>query len=57
MTDKLATALLVAKRLALSKSTYKLLGMLLVAFGVSKGSDLMVWVSVLVCVATEACGD
>ena len=47
----------VLKRLALSKSTYKLIGILLVTFGVVGGSDIMTWVSTLVCVASGGCGE
>lgn len=57
MDVKKATVLLVLKRLALSKSTYKLLGSLLVALGVLNGSDVMGWVSTLVCVASGGCGE
>lgn len=57
MTVERATWLLVLKRLALSKSTYKLLGILLVAFGITSGTDTMAWVSTLVCVASGGCGD
>lgn len=49
--------LLVLKRLALSKSTYKLLGLLLVTLGIGSGTDVMAWVSTLVCVASGGCGD
>lgn len=52
-----ATVLLVLKRLALSRSTYKLIGLLLVTFGVVSGSDVMIWVSTIVCVASGGCGD
>ncbi|QXV72595.1 hypothetical protein QAC_48 [Pseudomonas phage QAC] len=57
MTVERATVLLVLKRLATSRSTYKLIGLLLVAFGVTSGSDVMGWVSTLVCVASGGCGD
>ncbi len=50
-----ATVLLVLKRLALSKTTYKLIGTLLVALGVLNGSDVMNMVSDLVCVASGGC--
>jgi hypothetical protein len=52
-----ATVLLVLKRLALSRSTYKLVGLLLVTFGISQGAPVMEWVSTLVCVASGGCGD
>lgn len=52
-----ATVLLVLKRLALSRSTYKLLGLLLVTLGIANGSTTMDWVSTLVCVASGGCGD
>ncbi|WYW04250.1 hypothetical protein Kallioja_00052 [Pseudomonas phage vB_PpuP-Kallioja] len=57
MTVEKATVLLVLKRLALSKSTYKLLGSLLVALGVLNGSDVMNVVQTLVCVASGGCGE
>ena len=57
MTVERATVLLVLKRLALSRSTYKLIGLLLVTFGVASGSDVMSWVSTLACVASGGCGD
>ncbi|WGH28310.1 hypothetical protein 10P302A_gene0050 [Pseudomonas phage 10P302A] len=57
MTVEKATVLLVLKRLALSRSTYKLLGTLLVALGVLKGQDVMGWVETLVCVASGGCGE
>ncbi|UAV89453.1 hypothetical protein JOR_49 [Pseudomonas phage JOR] len=57
MTVERATVLLVLKRLATSRSTYKLIGLLLVAFGATSGSDVMGWVSTLVCVASGGCGD
>ncbi|QNJ57533.1 membrane protein [Pseudomonas phage PlaquesPlease] len=47
----------VLKRLALSKSTYKLVGLLLVTLGFAKGSDVMGWVSTLVCIGAGGCGD
>lgn len=52
-----ATVLLVLKRLALSRSTYKLIGILLVALGVTSGSEIMSWVSTLTCVALGGCGE
>ncbi|QJD54696.1 hypothetical protein PssvBMR2_gp53 [Pseudomonas phage MR2] len=52
-----ATVLLVLKRLALSRSTYKLIGLLIVATGFAQGSVVMDWVSTLVCVATGGCAD
>lgn len=55
--DMAMTVLVVIKRLAMSRSTYKLIGLLLVTFGVSNGSELMGWVSALVCVSTGGCGD
>ena len=51
------TVLTVIKRLALSRSTYKLIGLLLVTFGFVQGSDVMSWVSTLVCVASGGCGE
>lgn len=57
MTVEKATVLLVLKRLALSKSTYKLLGALLAALGVLNGPDVLTWVSTLVCVASGGCGE
>lgn len=56
MTTK-ATVLLVLKRLALSRSTYKLVGILLVALGFTSGTDAMGWVSTLLCVAVGGCGE
>lgn len=55
MTVEKATWLLVLKRLALSRSTYKLIGLLVVVSGVAQGTDIMSWVSTLVCVATGGC--
>ncbi|WYW04396.1 hypothetical protein Kurepalu2_00049 [Pseudomonas phage vB_PpuP-Kurepalu-2] len=52
-----ATVLLVLKRLALSRSTYKLIGLVVVASGIAQGSVIMDWVSTLVCVASGGCGD
>jgi len=52
-----ATVLLVLKRLALSRSTYKLIGLLIVASGFDQGSEVMDWVSTLVCVATGGCAE
>ena len=52
-----ATVLLVLKRLALSRSTYKLIGLIIVASGIAKGSDIMGWVSTIVCVASGGCVD
>lgn len=57
MTVDKATVLLVLKRLALSRSTYKLTGLLVVASGFAQGSVVMDWVSTLVCVATGGCAD
>jgi hypothetical protein len=58
MTREKATVLiLVIKRLALSRSTYKLIGVLLVTFGVTSGSGVMGWVETLVCVAVGGCGE
>ncbi|WYW04302.1 hypothetical protein Kompost2_00052 [Pseudomonas phage vB_PpuP-Kompost-2] len=57
MTVEKATVLLVLKRLALSRSTYKLLGALLAALGVLNGADVMGWVSTLVCVGSGGCGE
>lgn len=57
MTVEKATVLLVLQRLALSRSTYKLVGLLLVTLGVAQGSSVMDWVSTLVCVASGGCGD
>lgn len=57
MDVKKATVLLVLKRLALSKSTYKLLGALLAALGVLNGAEAMGWVSTLICVASGGCGE
>lgn len=57
MTVEKATWLLVVKRLALSRSTYKLVGVLLVAFGVTGGADVMGWVSTILCVAVGGCGE
>jgi hypothetical protein len=57
MTVEKATVLLVLKRLALSRSTYKLLGALIVALGFTSGNDLMGWVSALSCVALGGCGE
>lgn len=50
------TVLIVIKRLALSRSTYKLIGLLLVTFGVANGSDVTGWVARLVC-AIAGCTD
>lgn len=55
MTVEKATWLLVLKRLALSRSTYKLIGLLVVVSGFAQGTDIMSWVSTLVCVATGGC--
>lgn len=55
MDNEKATVLLVMKRLALSKTTYKLIGTLLVALGVINGGDVMTMVSDLVCVASGGC--
>ncbi|WYW04494.1 hypothetical protein Mudajogi_00049 [Pseudomonas phage vB_PpuP-Mudajogi] len=57
MTVEKATVLLVLKRLATSRSTYKLIGLLVVASGFAQGSVVMDWVSTLVCVATGGCAD
>lgn len=57
MTVEKATVLLVLKRLALSRSTYKLLGLLLALSGIAQGTAVMEWVSTLVCVASGGCGD
>jgi hypothetical protein len=51
------TLLLVLKRLALSKSTYKLIGLLIVASGFAQGTPVMEWVSTIVCVMTGGCTD
>jgi hypothetical protein len=51
-----ATVLLVLKRLALSRTTYKLIGLLVVASGVAQGTMVMEWVSALVC-AASGCSD
>ncbi len=50
-----ATWVLVLKRLFSSASTYRLIGVLLVAFGVANGSTLMSYVETLVCVAIGGC--
>lgn len=39
-----ATVILVVKRLATSKSTYKLIGMILIAVGISQGAE---WTGVI----------
>lgn len=57
MTVDKATVLLVLKRLALSRSTYKLIGLIIVASGFAQGTEYMNWVSTLVCVATGGCSD
>ena len=57
MTVEKATVLLVLKRLALSRSTYKLIGILVVASGIAQGSMIMDWVLTLVCSASGGCGD
>lgn len=57
MTIEKATWLLVLKRLVLSRSTYKLIGVLLVALGVTSGSEVMGWVETLTCVAVGGCGE
>lgn len=50
-----ATWLLVIKRLLTSSSTYKLIGVLLVALGFASGSTVMGYVETLVCVAVGGC--
>ena len=57
MTVEKATVLLVLKRMALSRSTYKLIGLLVVASGFAQGTVIMDWVSTLVCVASGGCAD
>lgn len=57
MTVDKGMVVLVLKRLALSRSTYKLLGLLLVALGATRGNDIMDWVQTLVCVAAGGCGE
>lgn len=57
MTEEKATVLIVLKRLALSRSTYKLIGLLIVASGFAQGAVVMDWVSTLVCVATGGCAE
>ena len=57
MTEGKATVLIVLKRLATSRSTYKLIGLLIVASGFAQGSTVMTWVSTLVCVATGGCAE
>lgn len=52
-----ATVLIVLKRLATSRSTYKLIGLLIVASGFAQGSVIMDWVSTLVCVASGGCAE
>jgi hypothetical protein len=51
-----ATVLIVLKRLALSRTTYKLIGILVVASGVAQGTMLMELVSALIC-AASGCTD
>lgn len=57
MTVDRATMLLILKRLALSRSTYKLIGLLFVASGIAQGTMVMDWFETFVCVATGACTD
>lgn len=57
MTVEKATVLLVLKRLALSRSTYKLIGLLVVASGFAQGTVIMDLVETLVCVASGGCAD
>jgi hypothetical protein len=57
MTVEKATVLLVLKRLALSRTTYKLIGLLIVASGVAQGTMVMEWVSTFVCLASGGCAE
>jgi len=50
-----ATWLLILKRLFTSASTYRLIGVLLVALGFANGSTVMGYVETLVCVAIGGC--
>jgi hypothetical protein len=52
-----ATVLLVLKRLALSRSTYKLVGLLLLAFGLGSGLEVAAWTERVVCMAVGTCGE
>lgn len=54
MTIEKATVLIVLKRLALSRTTYKLIGILIVASGIAQGTMIMELVSAVVC-ATSGC--
>lgn len=57
MTVDKATLVLVLKRLFTSRSTYKLIGLLLAASGLMVGSDVLDAVTGTVCALVGGCGE